>query len=43
MHKAEVLQQWLDKGSNELRSAIYLSNMHYPTPVVKLSSLCNRL
>ena len=32
MGKTELLQQWLVKGSEELRSAEYLSTMHYPTP-----------
>ena len=32
MGKTEILQQWLDKGKNELRSAEYLSTMHHPTP-----------
>jgi len=28
----ELLQQWLDKGNDDLRSAEYLSTMHHPTP-----------
>ena len=28
----EILQQWLDKGNEDLRSAEYLSTMHHPTP-----------
>ena len=28
----EILQQWLDKGKDDLRSAEYLSTMHHPTP-----------
>jgi len=32
MGKAEILQQWLDKGKDDLRSAEYLSTMHHPTP-----------
>jgi len=32
MGKAEILQQWLEKGNDDLRSAEYLSTMHYPTP-----------
>ena len=31
-YKAEILQQWLDKGKNDLRSAEYLSTMQNPTP-----------
>jgi len=30
--KEELLQQWLDKGKDDLRSAEYLSTMRYPTP-----------
>jgi len=32
MGKNEILQQWLDKGSDDLRSAEYLSTMQHPTP-----------
>jgi len=32
MGKKEILQQWLDKGNDDLRSAEYLSTMHNPTP-----------
>jgi HEPN domain-containing protein len=32
MAKAEILQQWIDKGKDDLRVAEYLSTMHYPTP-----------
>ena len=32
MGKAEILQQWLDKGKDDLRSAEYLATMHHPTP-----------
>ena len=28
----DLLQQWLDKGYDDLRSAEYLSTMHHPTP-----------
>ena len=31
----ELLQQWLDKGNNDLRSAEYLSTMQHPTPLIK--------
>jgi len=31
-YKEEILQQWLDKGYDDLRSAEYLSTMHHPTP-----------
>jgi len=32
MAENELLQQWLDKGNDDLRAAEYLSTMHYPTP-----------
>jgi HEPN domain-containing protein len=32
MGKTEILQQWLDKGKDDLRAAEYLSTMRYPTP-----------
>jgi len=32
MGKNELLQQWLDKSNDDLRSAEYLSTMHHPTP-----------
>jgi HEPN domain-containing protein len=32
MGKTEILRQWLEKGKDDLRSAEYLSTMHYPTP-----------
>ena len=32
MAENELLQQWLDKGNEDLRSAEYLSTMHHPTP-----------
>ena len=32
MGKNEILQQWIDKGNEDLRSAEYLSTMHHPTP-----------
>jgi len=32
MGKTEILQQWLDKGKDDLRAAEYLSTMHHPTP-----------
>jgi HEPN domain-containing protein len=32
MGKTEILQQWFDKGKDDLRVAEYLSKMHYPTP-----------
>jgi len=28
----ELLQEWLDKGNDDLRSAEYLSTMQHPTP-----------
>ena len=30
--KEEILQQWLDKGKDDLKVAEYLSAMHHPTP-----------
>jgi len=32
MDNNELLQQWLDKGNDDLRVAEYLSTMHHPTP-----------
>jgi len=32
MDKAEILQQWIDKGRDDLRVAEYLSTMRHPTP-----------
>ena len=32
MDKVEILQQWLNMGKDDLRSAEYLSTMHHPTP-----------
>jgi HEPN domain-containing protein len=32
MDKTEILQQWFDKGKDDLRAAEYLSTMHNPTP-----------
>ena len=32
MGKADILQQWLDKANDDLRSAEYLSAMHHQTP-----------
>jgi HEPN domain-containing protein len=32
MGKTEILQQWFEKGKDDLRSAEYLSTMHSPTP-----------
>ena len=42
MGKAEILQQWLDKGNEELRSAEHLSSMHYPTPDETICYLCQQ-
>jgi HEPN domain-containing protein len=42
MGKTEVLQQWLEKGKDELRSAEYLSTMHYPTPDEVICYLCQQ-
>ena len=40
--KEEILQQWLDKGEEELRSAEYLSTIHYPIPVETICYLCQQ-
>ena len=40
--KEEILQQWLNKGEEELRSAEYLSTMHYPTPDETICYLCQQ-
>ena len=37
-----ILQQWLDKGNDDLRSAEYLSTMHYPTPDEIICCLCQQ-
>ena len=42
MGKAEILQQWLEKGNNELRSAVHLSTMHHPTPDEVICFLCQQ-
>jgi len=38
----EILQQWLDKGSEDLRSAEFLSTMHHPTPDETICFLCQQ-
>jgi len=40
--KEKLLQQWLDKGKDELRSAEYLSTMHHPTPDEVICYLCQQ-
>ena len=40
--KEQILQQWLDKGREELRSAEYLSTMHHPTPDETICYLCQQ-
>jgi HEPN domain-containing protein len=40
--KEEILQQWFDKGKNELRAAEYLSTMHNPTPDEVICYLCQQ-
>jgi len=42
MGKQEILQQWLDKGKEELSSAEYLSTMHHPTPDETICYLCQQ-
>jgi len=38
----KLLQQWLDKGNDDLRSAEYLSTMHHPTPDELICFLCQQ-
>ena len=40
--KEELLQQWLDKGNDDLRSAEYLSTMHHPKPDEIICFLCQQ-
>ena len=40
--KEEILQQWLNKGKEELTSAEYLSTMHHPTPDETICYLCQQ-
>ena len=42
MGKSELLQQWMDKGNDDLRSAEFLSTMHYPTPDEVICFLCQQ-
>jgi HEPN domain-containing protein len=42
MGKQEMLQQWLEKGNDDLRSAEYLSTMHHPTPDEIICYLCQQ-
>ena len=42
MGKNEFLQQWIDKGNDDLRSAEYLSTMQYPTPDEIICYLCQQ-
>ena len=42
MDSNEILQQWLNKGNDDLRSAEYLSTMHYPTPDEVICNLCQQ-
>ena len=42
MGKARILQQWLARGDEELRSAIHLSAMHHPTPDETICYLCQQ-
>ena len=41
-HKKELLQQWLDKGNEELRVAEYISAMQHPTPYETICYLCQQ-
>jgi len=38
----ELLQEWLNKGNDDLRSAEYLSTMHHPTPDEIICYLCQQ-
>ncbi|MDR0287322.1 MAG: HEPN domain-containing protein [Clostridiales bacterium] len=40
--KEDILQQWFDKGKDDLRSAEYLSTMHNPTPDEVICYLCQQ-
>ena len=40
--KEEILQQWLNKGKEELRVAKYISTMQYPTPDETICYLCQQ-
>ena len=42
MGKEIILQQWLARGDEELRSAIHLSTMHHPTPDETICYLCQQ-
>ena len=42
MVSEEMLQQWLQKGNDDLRSAEYLSTMHHPTPDEIICNLCQQ-
>jgi hypothetical protein len=42
MGSNEILQQWLDKGNDDLRSAEYLSTMRHPTPDEVICNLCQQ-
>jgi len=42
MGKDEILQQWFDKGKEELSSAEYLSTMRHPTPDETICYLCQQ-
>jgi HEPN domain-containing protein len=42
MGSNEILQQWLNKGNDDLRSAEYLSTMHHPTPDEVICNLCQQ-
>jgi HEPN domain-containing protein len=38
----DILQEWLDKGDEELMSAEYLSTMRHPTPDETICYLCQQ-
>ena len=42
MGSNEILQQWLNKGNDDLRSAEYLSTMRHPTPDEVICNLCQQ-
>ena len=42
MGKAEILQQWFDKGNDDLRSAEHLTTMHHLTPNEIICYLCQQ-
>jgi len=42
MGRKEILQQWIDKGNDDFRSAEYLSTMHHPIPIEIICFHCQQ-